>query len=323
MRSCLFLFILVASILYTTDSFAGGPWVGDPGTGSIIFGYSRKTATNSWGNVWDVSTPGTTTVNGLVHDFRYAYLNPTWVLLPHLEFSGNFNYLWGYEATNKDVVTNKTLATPYYHYNAGLTDFWLNLKYQFMEGDWPMAIQATSRFPDFYSTPGDYTGTEIPINSYTDVEGPEWRGLMKRDLGFYYLIGHSFGAAAYAQSQLGYNLRQGAYADQWYFELDGGYNFYNVLGTSKVTVKALFDYTGGVGNGDLPNATDRFDFTVNGAPQANDNFNNSKTGRLYGGLIYAPSATSKWAIEGGIGHWMFGEGSKIYTETYGQFDYFF
>ncbi|HZV11812.1 MAG TPA: hypothetical protein VFA55_01250 [Candidatus Kapabacteria bacterium] len=319
MRNVTLFFLALCTVLFlATDSFAGGPWVGAPGSGSIIFGYSRKTALSSWDDQGNFSTANE---GGLLrHDFRYAYLNPSWVLFPHLEFDANFNYLWGYEATSSDVVTGAKLATPYYHYNAGPTDFWADLKYQFMEGDYPMAIMVQSRFPDLYSSPGDYTGTEIPITKApgTDVEGPEWRGLMKRDLGFYVLAGHSFGAQAYAQSQLGYNLRQGAFADQWYFEIDGGYNFYNLLGTNKLTVKAFFDYTGGVGNGAQPNLTDRFD-----SPTTNNNFNNSKAGRLYGGLIYAPSPDSRWALEGGVGQWLFGRGSVDYTETYGQIDWYF
>jgi len=316
-----FVLVVCTFLLLSSDAFAGGPWVGDPGTGSLTFGFSRKTASDSWDTFGNRST-GSTLVDGLVHDFQYAYLNPDWVLCPHLELYANFNYIWGYEATGKDVVTGKTLATPYYHYNQGPTDFWVNLKYQFMEGDYPMAVYASARFPDLYSAPGPYYGTNVPVtvNGVPEViAGPEWRGLMKRDLGFFYVIGHSFGAPAYMQAQLGYNFRQGAYADQWYVEVDGGYNIYNILGSNKLTVKALFDYTGGVGNGDLPDATDRFG---NGGP-TNSNFNNSHTGRLYGGLIYAPSPTSKWALEGGIGHWMFGTGSKIYTETYGQIDYYF
>ena len=313
----LLLFSFCAVLFFANDSFAGGPWVGAPGSGDLIFGYSRKTALSSWDTWGNFSTAND---NGLYrHDFRYMYINPTWVLFNHLEFSGNFNYIWGYEAVSKDVVTGQPLATPYYHYNQGPTDFWLNLKYQFMEGEYPMAIQATGRFPDLYSSPGDYYGTSVPVpGQYSVIAGPEWRGLMKRDLGFYYLIGHSFGSQAYAQSQLGYNFRQGAYADQWYFEIDGGYNFFNILGTNKLTVKAFFDYTGGVGNGDQPNATDRFN-----SPYTNFNFNNSKAGRLYGGLIYAPSPDSRWALETGIGKWMFGSGVVDYTETYGQVDWYF
>ena len=322
MRS--FLLLFVAILVCSSDLFAGGPWVGAPGSGSLIFGYSRKTALSSWDTWGNFSTADE---GGLYrHDFRYVYLNPTWVLLNHLEFSGNFNYIFGYEATSTDVVTGAKLATPYYHYNQGPTDFWLNLKYQFMEGDYPMAIQATGRFPDLYTSPGAYYGTNVPVsvNGVSEViAGPEWRGLMKRDLGFYYLIGHSFGMDAYAQGQLGYDFRQGAYADQWYFEVDGGYNFFNLLGTNKLTIKAFFDYTGGVGNGGVPDQTDRFDFKVNGVPQSNYNFNNSKAGRLYGGLIYAPSPASKWALEAGAGHWIFGSGVVDYLETYGQIDYSF
>lgn len=150
----------------------------------------------------------------------------------------------------------------------------------------------------------------------------EWRGLLKRDFGVHLLAGHSFGGDGYAQAMLAYNFRQGAFADQIIFSIDGGYNI-PVAQDWVVTPKVLFDYTGGVGNGAVPDSSDRFQFRVpgTGEPRKNYYFNNGRYGRLYGSA--AVTFSEKYTFDIGVGRWIFGDGSAVYWETYGQLTYAF
>ena len=313
-----------ALLLVSFDAFAGGPWVTETGHSTLIFGFSRKTGGSNWDTWGNVVQPADSTlVNGLFHDFQYAYFNPTFGVAKNLEISATFLYLWGYERILKDPKSGKAI-TPEWEYNAGFTDFWLNAKYQILHGEYPLAVQISSRFPDLYKQEGPYTRyvNRIVGKDTAVVASSEWRGLLKRDFGVYVMSGRSFGSKGYVEGQLGYNLRQDAFADQWYFEADGGYNI-PVLASGVLTVKAMFDYTGGVGNGKVPDSTDRFYFKVNSAPQSNYYFNNSRVGRVYGSLIFVPEANSPYSVEVGIGRWLFGSGAVRYTEMYAQVGYAF
>ncbi len=334
--------LMTAMILVTIvagDLHAGGPWASKPGKGKLTFGYSRKTAGSRWLTDGTIEQqPDSMLVDGLFHDFRYAYLGGEVGLFENLELSGTILYLWGYERVSTDPKTGKALK-PHWELNAGLTDMWLNLKYQFMEGEYPLAVMVSSRFPDLYDEEGPYTRymsrvyTENVYVSTADgrdstylkrdtavVASSEWRGLLKRDIGIHLLAGHSFGNDGYVQAQLAYNFRQGAFADQLIFSIDGGYNI-PVAAAVTVTPKIAFDYTGGVGNGKLPNPSDRFLFRENGVPQANYYFNNAKYGRLYGSV--GASAAERYGLELGVGRWIFGKGSARYWETYAQVSYGF
>ncbi|MDB5034165.1 MAG: hypothetical protein JWQ98_1406 [Chlorobi bacterium] len=318
---------------------AGGPWAAKKGKGRLTFGYSRKTAGQKWyGDGSSSTTPDDSLLDGKFHDFRYGYLSGEVGLFDHLELSGTLLYLWGYEKVGSNPKTGKPIPFEW-ELNSGFTDAWLNLKYQFLEGEYPMAAMVSSRFPDLYDEPGPYTRYvsrfyTTPISTKTVdgrdstflhkdtavVASNEWRGLLKRDFGIHLLAGHSFGAEGYIEGELGYNFRQGAFADQLLFSIDGGYNI-AVTNNLMVTPKLLFDYTGGVGNGNLPDSSDRFNFRVANVPQANFYFNNSKYGRLYGSAII--SYDDHYGLELGVGKWIFGSGAAKYTELYGQFSYSF
>jgi len=320
------------------DLHAGGPWAQKKGKTRITFGFSRKVAGSRWIDGRLDSPADSTLVDGLFHDFEYGYLGAEIGILDHLELSGTINYLWGYERATTDPNTGQYIG-PHWELNSGFTDSWLNLKYQFLEGDFPMAVMVSTRFPDLYDEPGDVyaryaTRTYAEFVDSTTAEGldtsfraqrsiveptSEWRGLLKRDYGVHLFAGHSFGADGYVQTQLAYNFRQGAFADQVIFSIDGGYNI--PVGSGwVVTPKAAFDYTGGLGNGGVPDETDRFYFRdAQGRPQANNYFNNGRYGRLYGSVIVA--ADDAYGVEVGAGRWIFGNGSAVYWETYAQLSY--
>ncbi len=342
-------YTLVGAVLFALcfeQMQAGGPWVQRTGKVRLSGGYSRKIAGSRWtrdsvNNKITDTPPDSTLVDGLFHDFRYGYISGEVGVAPGLEFSGTINYLWGYERVSRDPKTNKTVA-PHWELNSGFTDMWLNLKYQFLEGDIPMAAMVSSRFPDLYDEPSvpytryqtrTFTNNQlvktadgrdsIVKRTDTSVEATsEWRGLLKRDFGVHILAGHSFDGGGYVQAMLGYNMRQGAFADQLLFSVDGGYPIEITKGWT-VMPKLLFDYTGGVGNGGVPDSSDRFQGRDSrGLPQANNYFNNGKYGRLYGSVTIGPS-DGKYGLDLGLGRWIFGDGSAIYTETYAQFSYQF
>ncbi|MBS1914082.1 MAG: hypothetical protein JST22_18995 [Bacteroidetes bacterium] len=324
------------------DAYAGvGPWAQSAGKARLTFGYSRKTAGSRWTNGTLTTPADSQLVDGHFHDFRYAYLSFEVGVIDNLELSGTINYLWGYEAVTSDPITKKPLPKAFFEYNNGFTDSWLNLKYQVLKGEYPVAVEVSTRFPDLYNDPSPvYTRYKTQAYSYATAEKTpdgrdtivkhsvstqtptsEWRGLLKRDLGIFAAVGHSFDGKAYVQSSLGYNFRQGAFADQVIFSIDGGYTI-PVMKEWTVMPKVAFDYTGGLGNGGIPDSTDRFGQSSSGIPQKNSNFNNGRYGRLYGSLILGP-ADGRYALDLGIGKWIFGNGAVQYTETYAQFSYQF
>jgi hypothetical protein len=321
--------LAIAAISISSEVRAGGPWATEAGHYNLYFGYSRKTGINSWDGFGTFVQPDPATLaNGLRHDFRYAYLNPSVGIVNDLELGGSFLYLFGYESVKTDPNGKANL---HMEYNAGLTDFWLYAKYQVMHGDYPVAVMVNSRFPDFYDQQGPYTryvqrifvkgkgASTVRDTEYTPSS--EWRGVLRRDVGIFLLTGHSFGSQAYAQAQAGYNFRQGAAADQVNFQLEGGYNI-PVLQDGQVTIKGLFDYTGGIGNGAPPTPDDRFaSFDSTGAPIVNNNFNDGRYGRLYGSVIFVPSFAMHLSFEAGLGKWIFGRGAVEYTEVYFQTGY--
>lgn len=331
---------MVLAAFAVADLYAGGPWVQKPGKVRLTFGFSRKTANSLWRNGVLEEPHDSTLVDGLFHDFQYGYLYGEVGIIEGLELSGTINYLWGYERIRTDPQTGKAIK-PAWELNQGFTDSWLNLKYQVLGGDFPVAVMLSSRFPDLYDEPGHVydrynrkvmrysidsvkaDGTDTicnVIDTVVEASG-EWRGLLKRDLGVFVLAGHSFGDDGYIQAQLGYNFREDAFADQVMFSIDGGYNF-PVTKSLDVMPKLLFDYTGGVGNGEVPNPSDRFGFKDSkGRYVANNYFNNGRYGRLYGSVT--ASVDDTYGIDLGVGRWIFGNGSARYWETYAQVSYQF
>ncbi len=320
------------------DLHAGGPWTQKKGKTRLSFGFSRKTAGTLWRENKLETPDDSTLVDGLFHDFQYAYLSAEIGIIDNLELSGTINYLWGYERVTSNPNTGQVVP-PYWELNQGFTDSWLNLKYQFLEGEVPMAVMLSSRFPDLYDEPGhvyarhatrtytttfdtlgaDGTDSLVRLNQKIVEPTSEWRGLLKRDFGVHLLVGHSFGGDGYIEGQLAYNFRQAAYADQVIISIDGGYTIPISQGWA-ITPKILFDYTGGVGNGLVPDESDRFQFRdQQGRPRKNYYFNNGRYGRLYGSV--GVGGNQAYGLEIGAGRWLFGDGSARYWETFAQLSY--
>ncbi len=369
--------IITAMLMATATDLAqaGGPWVLGKGQTGLYIGFSRKVASERWqhyhldpnGTFKDltddidsfalVSSPDSVMVNGKLHDFRYYYFQGAMGIAKNLELNWTLNWLEGRETQVRDPKTGK-LHTYYdengnmvkgpdgtYHYamwelNSGFTDSWLGLKYQFLHGKWPMAVEVNSRFPDLYQQPGNaYTrynyqyliynfNDEANDTSYvlrdTVVEaGSEWRGLNGRDFAFILHTGHSFFATGsfYLQAFAGFNwrrnihLKRTAYSDQLLLGINGGYN---IRLSYKVTLLPKFwiDYTGGLGNGGLADVGDRFY-----SPYRNNNLNNSKALRGYFNLDFIYK--NRLDIQAGIGQWFWGRGAFKYTETFVQLSYYF
>jgi len=370
-RAIVLIAVLVVTI--TDASFAGGPWVLGKGQVDLSLGFSRKVGKERWQhyhldpngtpkNLNDdvdsfalVKPPDSVTVNGKFHDFRYYYFQGSIGITKNLELDWTLNWLEGRESQTRDPKTG-ILHTYYdsegtmvkgpdgaYHYavwelNSGLTDSWLGLKYQFLHGQWPMAFEINSRFPDLYQQPGEAYSRynyQYLLYNYNDVAndtsytvrdtvveaGSEWRGLNGRDFAFILHTGHSFfkDGALYVQGFIGYNWRRNlhfkrtAYSDQVLIGINGGYN---LKITDKVTLlpKLWFDYTGGIGNGGQPELSDRFY-----SPYKNNNFNNSKALRGYFNfdVIY----NNRLDVQAGIGVWLWGQGAVKYTEMFIQVSY--
>jgi hypothetical protein len=368
-----FLFITILLISFSDAAFAGGPWVLGKGQTNLTLGFSRKVGKERWQqfhldpngtpkNYNDdvdsfalVHSADSATVDGKFHDFRYYYFQGSIGITQNLEIDWTLNWLEGREAQTRDPETGQ-LHTYYdsegnmvkgpdgaYHYavweiNSGFTDSWLGLKYQFLHGRWPMAVEINSRFPDLYQQPGDvYTryNYQYPLYTYNDTEhdtsytvrdtiveaGSEWRGLNGRDIAIVLHSGHSFfkNGSLYVQGFIGYNWRRNlhlqrtAYSDQIMVGINGGYNI-RLNDKLLLLPKFWFDYIGGIGNGGQPDVGDRFY-----SPYKNNNFNNSKAlrGYLNADIIYA----NRLDIQAGVGSWLWGQGSVKYMETFIQVSY--
>ncbi|MEO6166943.1 MAG: hypothetical protein ABIO46_02000 [Chitinophagales bacterium] len=366
--------LMLALLIMTADAtYAGGPWVLGKGQTTLSLGFSRKVGKERWQhyhldpnstpkNLTDdvdsfalVHPPDSATVDGKFHDFRYYYFQGAIGIAKNLELNWTLNWLEGREAQTRDPKTGQLHtytdsegnmvigANGAYHYaqwelNSGFTDSWLGLKYQFLKGKWPMAVEINSRFPDLYQQPGEpYTryNYQYLLYNYNDVDndtsysirdtlveaGSEWRGLNGRDIALMLHTGHSFfkNGALYLQAFAGYNwrsnlhLKRTAYSDQLLIGINGGYN---VRINDKIALLPKFwvDYTGGIGNGGQPIVSDRFY-----SPYKNNNFNNSKALRGYLNMDFIYN--NRLDVQAGLGKWLWGRGSVKYTEVFVQVTY--
>lgn len=331
-----------------SEVFAGGPWVLGKGQTEIYLGYSRKTASKRWtpthlntngtpygyDDTWgkDSLVEGTNLIDNKFHDFRYTYFQPSFGLTNRIEVYGNFLFLDGREVSTTDLEgkplgkdENGNQITEW-EVNKGLTDFWLGIKYQVLKGDWPVAVEFNSRFPDFYSKSSDvysrydykyYTDPVTGVKDTTGQPSAAWRGLKKRDFNFLVHAGHSFANyRAWVQAYAGYSIRQDAFADQVLAGISGGYNFFLDKNHDwTLAPQVAFYYDNGLENGAIPDATDRFSF----GGRQNYYFNSPTTGRLYGSVI--GSYKNMLSVTAGAGYWIFGKGCPQYTEMFVQLGY--
>lgn len=332
--------IIICAFLFLQDSFAQSPWSLPKGEFNFGLGYSRKTAGKRWyptsidtkgtasgeDDTWtaDSLQEGPPLIDGKFHDFRYVFFEPRIGLGWGFEVSALICWLDGWERTTshpgKIPGTSIRLAEPEWEINRGFTDSWLRVKYQFPVKI-PMALEVNTRFPDLYDEKGDnYSRFTYEINGQDTVVEPsgEWRGLLKRDFGINYHIGGNLDKKyrSFIRGQVGYNFRQGAFADQLIVAVAGGYTF-PITKNFSICPNVFVDYIGGMGNGGTPDLTDRFYF--NG--RKNFYFNNSKTLRTYYNLEL--KFYNKLSITGGIGYWVWGRGAAKYTEPFVMINYSF
>ncbi|MCY7410988.1 MAG: hypothetical protein LH473_12005, partial [Chitinophagales bacterium] len=111
----------------------------------------------------------------------------------------------------------------------------------------------------------------------------------------------------------GYNIRQGAFADQVMVGISGGYNW-KINDMVTIIPNLSFDYIGGIGNGGQPDSTDRFNSVYK-----NYNFNNSKHFRIYANVDFMLNDRFDGKI--GYGSWLWGKGEVKYTEMFFQLSY--
>lgn len=290
----------------TSPVFAGGAWVPAPGHGDVQLGFSRKTAHTSWNSRGEGFTNTTTRPEGVLkhyHDFRYRYASGEVGVFDRLSFRFLVTYLEGYEGPKDDLELN-----------TGFSDAWLGVKYQLKEGAWPMAIAATLRTPVLYDIPGPYQ--RYLYNSDGSFRGlsPEWRGVLKEDYTFTYLLSHSYAEGrGWMNFELGYTFRNGAPADEVPFSFDIGYPlpFWNAAIKGSATVIQS------VGNDSPRQPDDRF------GSRPGFNFNNASHGRAGIALIVPLGKSGHWTGELGYNQWLFGRSARQYEEPYASLGYRF
>lgn len=289
------IFVMVL-LLIPAAGFCGGAWIPAKGAGDVQLGLSRKTASTSW------NTDGDTFVNannqGVIsyHDFRYAYLSGEIGILSRLSTRFLFTYLDGYEGPHADLEKN-----------AGLSDAWIGLKYKLQEGSWPMALGATLRTPYFYDVKGPYNRYLFSSNGQRRTVSPEWRGLLKRDFSFTYLVSHSYKEGrGWMNLETGYTWREGAPADQIPVWAEVGYP----LPFLSAAAKGSLVYVQSLGNESPRQPDDRF------GSGATTNFNDASMARLGISFIVPLGHKSKTDLEVGYGQWVWGVSARRYREPF-------
>ena len=193
-RSSFFTRLLMAGVLLVLAAGAARAGSGEvyrSGSGSIYLGYSVKTG----GNRFDEDGNRFRANNGRYHDFRYTYLTFETGLAPGLQAQGTLTYLDGCESFDPGA------SQDFCH--AGGSDQWMGLKYQVLkEVTWPVAVEATVRFPNVYMDDTETTGS-----------GKHWLGIYRRDYALIAHTSHAFGDRAWFAVAGGYIYREGAPAD--------------------------------------------------------------------------------------------------------------
>jgi hypothetical protein len=262
----------------------------------VYIGFSRKSAGSSW-------TPdGTYRLNanssGVVswHDFRYLYLTAEVGVLPNLSVMLTPTWLYGLEGPKSD-----------YEKNVGLSDAWFGLKYRLNKGGIPMAIAFNHRNDYFYDLEGPYDRHLFDEDGTFRGVSPEWRGLLKHDYSLSYLVSRSIANyRGWGSLEGGYTWRDGAPADQVFFNADAGYPlpFWGAL------FKAAGHLEVSVGDDSPRQPDDRF------GASATNNFNKASYLKLGGAAIIPFGGDKEWALEVGYNQWVWGRSARRYKEPY-------
>jgi hypothetical protein len=297
--------LLAAALLaFPAAGFCGGAWLPAPGQGDVQLGFSRKTASTSWDTQGRAYT-NLTTSNGrrviTYHDFRYAYLSGEFGLFSRLSARFLFTYLDGYEGPHFDLEKN-----------AGFSDAWLGLKFGLKQGNWPMALAATTRTPYLYDQPGAYSRYLFDAQGNRRGVSPEWRGLLKRDYTLSYLLSHSYREGrGWVNLETGYTWRDGAPADQVPLWAEVGYP----LPWHGAAVKGSLNVVESLGNDTPRQPDDRF------GSSATNNFNDASMAKV--GVSVIVPIYQRFGIEAGYNQWVWGESARRYREPYLSLGYKF
>ncbi len=182
---------LAASGLAGAPALAGGGDVQEVGHGWVFLGRSEKRGVDRF----DAEGDKFRARNGRTHDFRYTYLYFEVGILPRLQAQGTLTYLRGCESF--DPGTQETFCLD------GESDQWFGFKYQAVRSaSWPLAIEVTARFPDFYDNDNNTTGG-----------GTHWLGIYRHDYSLFAHTSHGWGPRFWTAFAGGYTYREGAPAD--------------------------------------------------------------------------------------------------------------
>lgn len=270
---------------------AGGAWVPEAGAGDVLLGYSVKTADASW------NPRGDTRVSSSWHIFRYVYAGGEVGLGHDLSFRYLVLYLDGLEGPRGDM-----------EHNAGFSEAFLGLKYQLVEGTWPMAIGLNVRTSYLYDLPGTYDRHEFDEDGNVDGVSPEWRGLLGEDYGLSFLVSRSlFEGRGWANLELGYSYRTGNLSDEVPLYVEVGYP----LPWQSLVLKGSYRWVQSVGNDDDTRAPDdRFGCSVNNC------FPDASMMAVGASLFRDFGTERKWWAEGGFNQWVWGRSARKYEEPY-------
>ncbi|MBS1911790.1 MAG: hypothetical protein JST22_07375 [Bacteroidetes bacterium] len=290
--------LLVVSLTY--HAHAGGAWVDSLGRGSIRLGYDWKLQPGALR--YDTHGDLYRSLFNMTHDYRFLYAGGEVGLGWRLEASFLVTYLWARE------IVDSTAEDPSRIYH-GPSDMWLGLKYQIVDGDYPIAVGATVRLPNLYEANSTLNGQLLT----------EITGLLGHDYEASVYASHSFNSSLYASASLGGRIRDGASANQVLYGADAGYTI-PILG-DRISVRAGFDGVASVGEPRPSTAKDRFP----GLSLERDNhffdFNDASYFRPQLGMSIRVLPTLE--INGGFAYILWAHSSVLYQDFLLQVGYSF
>lgn len=281
---------LVASV--PTSLQAGGAWVPERGSGYLQVGYSVKTADTSWG------ASGQTRHHTSWHIFRYGYLGGEVGLGRGFAVDFLVLYLDGLEGARGAM-----------EHNAGFSEAFVGLTYQFLDGPWPMALALRHRSSYLYDLPGPYSRHLFDSHGGFRGVSPEWRGLLGSDYGIYYRVSRSlFDYQGWFNAEVGYNFRTTNLSDEIPVYIELAYP----LPWQELRLKGTYRWVQSVGNHRtatrLP--SDRFRCSaVNCFPNASMMAVGVSLLREFGGERH-------WWAEVGFNQWIWGRSARKYEEPF-------
>jgi hypothetical protein len=191
----------------------------------------------------------------------------------------------------------------------GESDQWLGFKYQAVKSSsWPLAIEATARFPDFYDN-----------DNNTTANGTHWLGIYRHDYSLLAHTSHGWGSRFWTAFSGGYTYREGAPSDVVQLRPSARWGL-AAGGAGSLTLTGFVDGYFSVGNEkDRVGDRDRFGdagYTYPASSGRPDRFwfgfNDQDFIRPGVGLEY--QFGKRWLAEMGYSHVVWGRNAVIYDE---------